>query len=429
MDSEGKSAVTMTTGRATHDRQVDAELRARAARVIPGGMYGHLAVNERVLPPSFPQFWSRGEGAHAWDVDDNRYIDFMCSWGPMLLGHRDPTVERAAARQAALGDTLCGPSARMVEFAELLSETVVGADWTMFGKNGTDATSTAVRVARAATGKKRFLKARQAYHGANDWFTPVPVGTVPEERSLIVEFDYNDLASLREAVAAHSGDIAAIIVTPFRHDPRVPQEAADPEFAREARRLATAEGAALVLDEVRTGFRLDVRGAWEGLGVRPDLTAFSKAIANGHAVSALVGLEALKQAAGQIFVTGSFWFSSVPMAAGIATVQRAVEIDAPELMRAAGERFRSGLHAQAAAVGLPVELSGPAQMPLMTFADDPDRSKAFAFTDAAVRHGVLLHPWHTMFLSAAHTPEVIDDALARTEAAFAELAALVTTLS
>jgi glutamate-1-semialdehyde 2,1-aminomutase len=417
--------MTMTASRATHELLVDADLRARAARVIPRGMYGHMAVNERTMPPSFPQFWSRGEGAYAWDVDGNRYIDFMCSFGPMLLGHRDPTVEAAAARQAALGDTLSGPSARMVEFAEVLTGTVAAADWVLFGKNGTDATSTAVRVARACTGKKRFLKARKAYHGANDWFTPNPAGTTPEDRSLIVEFDYNDEASLREAVAAHSGDVAAIIVTPFRHDSHVPQEPADPDFAREARRLATAEGAALVLDEVRTGFRLDVRGAWEGLGIRPDLTAFSKAIANGHAVSALVGVDALKEAAGQVYVTGSFWFSAVPMAAGIATVQRAVEIDAPELMRAAGERFRSGLHAQAAAAGMPAELSGPAQMPILTFADDPDKAKAFAFTDAAVRHGVLLHPWHNMFLSSSHSPEVVDDALARTEAAFADIASTV----
>lgn len=414
--------MTMTTERATHELLIDAQLRARAARVIPQGMYGHMTVNERTMPPSFPQFWSRGKGAYTWDVDGNRYIDFMCSFGPMLLGHRDPTVEAAVARQAALGDTLSGPSARMVELAELLTSTVVGADWAVLAKNGTDATSTAIRVARAATGKKKFLKARKAYHGANDWFTPNPTGTTPEERSLIVEFDYNDAVSLRAAVAAHSGDIAAIIVTPLRHDAYVPQEDADPAFAREARRLATAEGAALVLDEVRTGFRLDVRGAWQGLGIQPDLTAFSKAIGNGYPVSALVGSDALRQAAGQIYVTGSFWFSAVPMAAGIATVQRAVEIDAPERMRIAGERFRSGLHAQAFAAGLPAELSGPAQMPILNFEDDPEKRKAFAFTDAAVRHGVLLHPWHNMFLSSAHSPEVVDDALARTEAAFADMA-------
>lgn len=414
--------MTLTIGRATNDLSVDSDLRSRASKVIPNGMYGHMLVNERQMPPSFPQFWERGEGAHAWDVDGNRYIDFMCSFGPMLLGHRNPTVETAVARQTALGDTLSGPSARMVELAELLVDTVACAEWAMFAKNGTDATSTAIRVARAATGKKKFLKAKKAYHGANDWFSPNPTGTTPEDRSLIVEFEYNDEQSLRDAVAAHSGDIAAIIVTPFRHDAFVPQEEADPGFAREVRRLATSEGAVLVLDEVRTGFRLDVRGAWEKLGVKPDLTAFSKALANGYALSALVGIDSLREAAGQIYVTGSFWYSAVPMAAGIATVQLAVEIDAPQIIGASGERFRSGLHAQAIAAGLPAELSGPAQMPILNFEDDPDKKKAFAFTDAAVKHGVLLHPWHNMFLSSAHSFEVIDDALARTEAAFADLA-------
>lgn len=414
--------MTITIERATNDLLVDNDLRSRASKVIPNGMYGHMMVNERSMPPSYPQFWDRGEGAHAWDVDGNRYIDFMCSFGPMLLGHRNPTVEAAVARQTALGDTLSGPSARMVEFAEVLTDTVACADWAMFAKNGTDATSTAIRVARAATGKKKFLKAKKAYHGANDWFSPNPTGTTPEDRSLIVEFEYNDEQSLRDAVTAHSGDIAAIIVTPFRHDAFVPQEEADPGFAREVRRLATSEGAALVLDEVRTGFRLDVRGAWEKLGVQPDMTAFSKALANGYPISALVGIDSLREAASQIYVTGSFWYSAVPMAAGIATVQHAVEIDAPQTIGASGERFRSGLHAQAIAAGLPAVLSGPAQMPILNFEDDPEKKKAFAFTDAAVRHGVLLHPWHNMFLSSAHSFEVIDDALARTEAAFADLA-------
>ncbi len=414
--------MTLTVGRSTDDLLIDGDLRARASKVIPNGMYGHMLVDERTMPPSYPQFWARGEGAHAWDVDGNRYIDFMCSFGPMLLGHRDPVVEAAAARQAAQGDTLSGPSARMVEFAEILTDTVAHADWAMFAKNGTDATSTAIRVARAATGKRKFLKAAVAYHGANDWFSPILTGTTPEDRSLIVEFDYNDEQSLRDAVAANSGDIAAIIVTPFRHDAQVAQEEVDPAFAREVRRLATAEGAALILDEVRTGFRLDARGAWERLGVQPDLTAFSKALANGYPIAALVGIDALRDAAASIYVTGSFWYSAVPMAAGMATVLRVAEINAPQIMSDSGERFRSGLHAQAIAAGLPAELSGPAQMPILNFTDDPEKKKAFAFTDAAVRHGVLLHPWHNMFLSSAHSFEVIDDALARTSAAFEDIA-------
>lgn len=416
------TATTPITGRSL---QEDQALRARAARVIPGGMYGHMTANERTLPPSFPQFYARGLGPRTWDVDGNEYLDFLCAFGPMLLGHRHPLVEESAARQAAEGDTLSGPSARMVEFAEVLTSTVASADWAMFAKNGTDATSSAVRIARAATGRRKFLKAAVAYHGANDWFTPRTAGVTAEDRANIVEFRYNDTDSLRRAVAEHAGDIAAIILAPFRHDSFVAQEAVDPAFARAARELATAEGAVLVLDEVRSGFRLDVRGAWESLGIRPDLTAYSKALANGYPAAALVGIDALRGAASEVYVTGSFWYSAVPMAAGIATVRHAAEIDAPALMQSAGDRFKVGLEAQGAEAGLPLQLTGPVQMPLLVFDDDPDKKKAFAFTDAAVRRGVLLHPWHNMFLSTAHSSEVIDEALARTHDAFAEIAGLV----
>jgi glutamate-1-semialdehyde 2,1-aminomutase len=402
-----------------HDR----ELRDRAAKVIPGGMYGHMLANARTMPPSFPQFWLRGEGAHAWDADDNRYVDFLCAFGPMLLGHRNRLVDEAAARQAALGDTLSGPSPRMVELAELLTSTIAHADWAMFAKNGTDATSAAVRIARVATGRTKLLKAAVAYHGANDWFTPRSAGVTAQDRANIVEFDYNDVASLEAAAAAHDGDVAAIIVAPFRHDSFVAQEHVDPAFAAATRALATRIGAVLILDEVRTGFRLDVRGAWEGLGVRPDLTAFSKALANGYAISALVGADALREAASEVYVTGSFWYSAVPMAAAIATVERAVEVDAPALMAGPGERFKAGLEAQSERHGLPARLTGPVQMPLLVFADDPDKVTAFAFTDAAARRGVLLHPWHNMFLSTAHTAEVVDEVLALTDEAFAETAA------
>ncbi len=416
--------MTVAAERLTVSRTRDAELRARAARVIPGGMYGHMLADEHTMPPAYPQFYERGEGALTWDADGNRYIDFMCAFGPMLLGHRNPRVDAAASAQQALGDTLTGPSPRIVEFAELLTDTVAHADWAMFAKNGTDATSMGIRIARAATGKAKFLKAAVAYHGANDWFTPRSAGVTTADRANIVEFEYNDVSSLEAAVAAHAGEIAAIIVAPFRHDAFVPQELVDPDFARAARRLATAEGAALVLDEVRTGLRLDVRGAWESLGVRPDLTAFSKALANGYPIAALVGVDALSAAASEVYVTGSFWYSAVPMAAGLATVREAVALDAPALTRSAGARFKAGLQAQSVAAGMPLELTGPEQMPLLVFADDVHKKRAFAFTDAAIRHGVLLHPWHNMFLSTAHTDDVVDDALRRTQDAFDELSTL-----
>jgi glutamate-1-semialdehyde 2,1-aminomutase len=397
----------------------DSALRDRARAVVPGGVYGHMSVL-RMMPPSYPQFYERGAGARVWDVDGNEYIDFMCAFGPMIAGYANPTVDAAAHAQQVLGDAIAGPTSHFVALAELLVETVAHAEWAMFAKNGTDATSIAVVTARAATGKTKLLKARKAYHGANAWFTPAPAGVTAADRADIVEFDYNDLASVEAAIAEADGDVAAIIVTPFRHDGLTDQEFATAEFAAGVRAIATRIGAALILDEVRTGFRLDAAGAWEQYGVRPDLTAFSKGIANGYALAAVVGVDAFKQAASEIYVTGSFWMGGVSMAAAIATIELLTNGGGIATMTAAGAAFRAGIQTQATAHGFSVVQTGPVTMPFIRFEDDPELSTVFAFTDAAIRRGVLLHPWHNMFLSAAHTDDDIAEALERTDEAFAE---------
>ena len=175
----------------------------------------------------------------------------------------------------------------------------------------------------------------------------------------------------------------------------------------------------LVLDDVRCGFRLDLGGSWEPLGVRPDLTAWSKAIANGQALGAVTGVEALRDAVGKIYVTGSFWTAAVPLAAGLATLTELRKgVALPEMART-GARLREGLAAQAAAHGVEISQTGPVQMPMLSFAGDEDFRLATAFAEAAVQRGVYLHPWHNWFLSAAHTDADIDEILARTDDAFA----------
>lgn len=401
----------------------DRALRERAERVIPGGMYGHMRVSIDRMPPSYPQYYARGRGARLWDADGNEYIDFQCGFGPMIAGYANPVIDDAAIEQVRAGDTFSGPTSRMVELAELLVDTVHAADWAMFAKNGTDVTSMATVVARAATGREKLLKARVAYHGANAWFTPMLAGVTTADRADIVEYEYNDIASLRAAAAEHEGNIAAIIVTPFKHEAFTDQEEVDPAFAHAARELATANGAVLILDEVRTAMRLDMAGAWESIGVRPDLTAFSKSVANGYPLAVLTGIDALRGPAQEVYVTGSFWYQGAPMAAAIATLTLLKEIDGVGIMSAMGQRLRNGLAAQAQAHGLGLKQTGPTQMPMVLFADDPKFQLGFAFADAAVRRGVLLHPWHNMFLSAAHTEDDIDEALEKTDSAFAEVTA------
>lgn len=392
----------------------DADLRARAARVIPGGMWGHL--NAARLPANYPQFFTRGEAGRVWDADGRDYVDLMCSWGPVVLGHRDPVVEAAAARQAAQGDCLNGPAPAMVELAERLVDRIAHADWAMFQKNGTDATTTCVTIARAATGKRIVLIARGSYHGAAPWCTPVPAGTTDSDRAHQLRFAYNDVPSLEQAADAAGNDLAAIIVTGFRHDNVVDQELATPEFARAARAACDRLGAALIIDEVRAGFRLHRAGSWERLGIRPDLAAWSKAIANGHPLAAVTGSAALRDAAARVFVTGSFWCAAVPMAAAVATLERLDELDAIRHMERLGTRLRQELDALARTHGVGLRQSGPVQMPLFLFDDDADFAKGFVFCAAALRQGAYLHPRHNMFLCAAHTDADIDRVLQAADA-------------
>jgi glutamate-1-semialdehyde 2,1-aminomutase len=393
----------------TESQTADALLRARARRVVPGGMWGHL--NAARLPEGYPQFFASADGCRVRDVDGREYIDFMCSWGPVLLGHRHPEVEAAARAQADRGDCFNGPGEVMVDLAEDFVAMVPHADWTMFQKNGADATTSCVTIARAGTGRRKVLVARGSYHGALPWCSPSVAGVTAEDRAHLLHFEYNDVASLHAAVEQAGNDLAAILVTAFRHDMGRDLEMPTKEFAAAARKACDAAGAALIIDEVRAGLRLDIRGSWEALGVRPDLCAWSKAIANGHALAAVTGTDGFREAASKIFVTGSFWCGTVAMAAARATLKVARETDVPGHIQAMGIRLRKGLATLADRHGIAIRQSGPPQMPLMLFDDDPEVRKGRAFCSAALRHGAFFHPQHNMFLSAAHGAADIDAAL------------------
>ena len=398
----------------------DAQLRQRAAKVVPGGMTGHM--NAASLPAGYPQFFERGQGCRVWDVDGNAFIDFMCSWGPNLLGHHHPAVDAAAHRQQALGDCLNGPTARFVELAERFVARAAHADWVTFQKNGTDATTACVTIARAATGKRKVLLATKAYHGAVPWCTPITAGVVAEDRAHLIYFKYNDIASLEAAAAQAGDDLAAVICAAFRHDLGVDQELPSQAFAQRVRALCDASAAVLILDEVRAGYRLHDGGSWETVGVRPDLSAWSKSIANGYALAAVTGIDSLRDAAMRIYSTGSFWSGGVAMAAALATIDAAETGDLVNHLQRVGQRFRDGIAAQALSHGVQLRQSGPAAMPLILFEDDAGYEKGAFFTAEALRRGVYLHPKHNMFLSLAHTDADIDLALQATDAALALVA-------
>jgi glutamate-1-semialdehyde 2,1-aminomutase len=391
------------------------ELTERARRVIPGGMYGHQSVG--LMPDVFPQFFTRAQGTHLWDADGNRYIDYMCAYGPNLLGYRNETVDAAAAAQQRLGDTMTGPSEIVVELAEKLVSLVRHAGWAMFCKNGTDATSMAVVIARAHSNRRKILVARKTYHGSAPWCTPRPAGIVDEDRAHIIYYEYNDPDSLETAFKSAGDDVAAVMATALRHEIFEDQALPDPEFARTARRLCDESGALLVVDDVRAGFRMARDCSWSTVGVQPDLSAWGKVIANGYPISALMGSDKARDAAQRIFVTGSFWFSAVPMAAAIATLTEIESSDYLERIGTTGRMLRDGLDQQARAHGFQLRQTGPAQMPQIFFEDDPDFRLKYCWTEEALTRGVYLHPYHNMFISAALTEadvratlEIADDA-------------------
>ena len=388
--------------------------------MIPGGLWGHLDAAR--LPDGYPQYFTRAEGCRLHDVDGRVFIDFMCSWGPIVLGHHDPVVEAAARKQAALGDCMNGPGPVLVELAELVVDMVPHADWCLFSKNGSDAMTSCVTLARAGTARRKVIVARGAYHGAVPWCSPSVAGVTVEDRAHLLYFAYNDITSLEAAVEQAGADLAAIVVSAFRHDMGQRQELPTPVFAQRVRALCDEAGAALILDDVRAGFRLHLGGSWERLGVRPDLSAWSKAIANGHALAAVTGRDRFREAATQVFSTGSFWCGAVPMAAAVATLGELRRIDGPARMQAMGQRLRDGLAERARRHGLSIDQSGPVQMPTLLFDDDPGWKRGFAFCAEALRHGAYFHPKHNMFLSCAHSEADIDQALDAADAGFRHVA-------
>ena len=403
-----------------NNNSIDTGLRARAERVIPGGMYGHMAVH-RGMPEGYPQFFERASGCRLWDVDGNEYIDFMCSYGPMIAGYGNPRIRAAADAQRDRFDIGDGPPPVLVDLAEKFTAQITHAEWSVFAKNGNDGTTICNMIARARTGKRKILVGETAYHGSQPWANRRAKGTPAEEHVHYPTYRFNDVDDLKSVVRKARGDLAGIVVSTYKHDVPNKQELVDLAFAREVRRICDAESATLILDDVRGGLRLSLDASWSEFGVQPDLSAWGKAIANGEPLAAVLGSEAYREAASSIFYTGSFWYQGAPFAAAIETLDVLKEVNAPQRMAQLGQQFRDGLYEQAQRHGFGIHQSGPPQMPMIEFENDAKKTQVAAFCANALRHGVYLHPWHNMFLSIAHTEQDIEQALEGTDKAFSEL--------
>ena len=397
-------------------------LFARAERVIPGGIYGHQSP-AWLVEGAFPRFLCEADGCRVRDVDGHEYVDFLCSYGPMVLGYRDPVIEAAADAQRRHCDSGNLPAPNMVELAEKLVAITAGVDWAMFAKNGSDVCSWALAVARRATRRDVVAMVEGTYHGVHGWCNPGRRGFPDNERAGVATFGWNDAAALEELFAAHEGRIAAVIVTPFRHEARHDSVMPAEGFLEAVRALCTRTGAVMIVDDVRAGFRMHLAGSLQTFGVTPDMVVYSKAVANGYPLSVMLGRDDLRRAAREVFVTGTFFTQAVPIAAAIATIDELVRRDAIVHMHRVGTRLCDGLAQRAAAAGLSVTISGPPSIPFLSFVADEgslERSRTFAAT--AARHGAFFHPAHNWFVSAAHQDADIDVALGAAEVAMAVVA-------
>jgi glutamate-1-semialdehyde 2,1-aminomutase len=375
---------------------------------MPGGVYGHQ--NGAALGEGHPRFLARAERAHVWDVDGNEYVDWMCAYGPMILGYGHPAIEAAVAEQLACGDCLPLPGPRMVELAERL---------VVFGKNGADATSWAVDVARAHTGRPLIARVAGAYHAARPWALPHLPGVPAHYRAELVEFAWNDLEGLRALFERHPDAIAVVMTTPFDH-----ATGADPApgFFAGLRALCDRHGALFAMDDVRAGFRFHLGGSCEHFGAAPDLICYSKAIANGHALSAGLARGALRGAAERIYFTGSFFFASGAFAAALATLDVLERTDAIAHIQRIGRQLVDGLAEQARRHGVALLPAGQPAMPVIRFADDPQRARIRRWCSLVTQGGAYAHPAHNWFVSAAHTAADVARTLEATERAFRLLA-------
>ena len=406
---------------ATRFTRGDALFR-RAAQVIPRGIYGTRGP-WLVVPGSYPLFAARGRGARYWDVDGNEYIDYLCGFGASILGYADPTVDAAAHAADAGGFGFNHPTAAMVELAEFLTARIAGMDWALFGKNGSDATSFAIQAARQHTGRRTVLKAAGAYHGSHPWATPGTAGLTAEDRAHVHDFTWNDHADLETLVTHHRHDLAAILVTPYHHPLFDDSEFSRRRFLQRLCGLARRHGALVVSDDVRVGFRASLDGSHRVFEFDPDLTCYSKAMANGHPIAACLGRRPLFAAAGAVFATGTFWMQQGPMAAAMACVRRLEQIDGVALMRQRGTELIEGLRQVAARHGERLHVSGLPSMPKVRFAGETDFMRFQRFCAAATRRGAYFHPYHNWFLSTAHSSEDIARTVDIADAALAEVVA------
>ena len=416
-----------------------------AQRVIPGGVNSPVRAFRSV--GGTPRFMVRGTGPRVMDADGTEYVDYVLSWGALALGHAHPAVVEAVSRQAALGTSFGAPTALETELADRIGRAMPAVEMVRFVSSGTEATMSAVRLARAATGRRKIVKLAGCYHGHADALLvqagsgvatlalPDSPGVTPGAVIDTLVAPFNDAAAVEQLLVEHRGEIAAVLLEPVAGNMGLVLPV--PGYLAELRRLTTDHGALLILDEVMTGFRVALGGAQSLYGITPDLTCLGKVIGGGLPVAAYGGradLMRMLAPSGTVYQAGTLSGNPLAMAAGIATLRELEQPGIYERLGAASAALAAGVEGAASAVGIPVQSAAIGGMWGFFLASDPvvdyatakraDTRRFARLFHALLAEGVYIAPsqFEACFTSTAHDAATVDDTLAAFTRAFESVA-------
>ncbi|MGG1664169.1 glutamate-1-semialdehyde 2,1-aminomutase [Brevibacillus sp. NRS-1366] len=413
------------------NREKSTQFFAEAQQYIPGGVNSPVRAFKSV--GGNPVYISKGEGSRIYDVDGNSYIDYIGSWGPLILGHAHPKVLAAITEVAALGTSFGAPTYRETEMAKLVCEIMPSVEVVRMVNSGTEATMSALRLARGYTKRNKIMKFEGCYHGHADSLL-IKAGSgvatlglpdspgVPEGTALnTITVPYNDLESVRLAFESFGDDLAAVIVEPIGGNMGVvpPQ----PGFLEGLRAITEQYGSLLIFDEVMTGFRVALGGAQELFGITPDLTTMGKVIGGGLPVGAYGGKREIMQQiapAGPIYQAGTLSGNPLAMAAGLATLQELSKPGAYDRLEKLSARLGEGLADNASKLGIPYTMNRVGSMVCLFFTETPvinyetaktaDLERFSAYFSHLLDDGIMIPPsqFEGMFVSLAHTEDDIE---------------------
>ncbi len=385
--------------------------------LVPGGVLG-IRRPYNFVEGEYPIFVESGKGGRIVDVDGNEYVDFLCAYGPIILGYREEEIDKAVIQQI-LEKGFCFSLTQRYQnkLAEKLRELIPSAEMSIFVKTGSDTTTLALRLARAYTSRTKVM--RCGFHGWHDWCVEVKGGIPEKLYEDTYEFQYNDLANLERLLRAYGDDTAAIIITPFGHPLAKKLQSPKAGFLEGVRKLADKYNVVLIFDEVRTGFRIAMGGAQAYYNVTPDLTCIGKAMANGYAIAAVCGKEdIMKTAESDVFVSSTFFPNSLGYVAALKTIEILQRDHVLEAIWKKGRQFMDALETILGKYDVGAELSGIGPMFFVTFKSDTEkvyRKRRNEFFTQLIRQGIFMQPYHHGYICYRHREDDLKKALKAVE--------------